>query len=193
MAAVPDYLFRPQYQTLEQKRITQMESQLSDLTQMLKELQVQNSSIQRTLNDNLAVLHDLGVWHPQIDAKVDELHHSVVNLQQKVDQLTAQPPPTAAASRIYNMETIDLMKSAVHRQHTASSGATQQPIGTDVETSNRGIGNGVVTTFVPTLVEGAHNFPHPYVGSLESQLHFDMTKAIPQFEFPKFDGKNPKL
>ena len=114
MAAVPDYLFRPQYQTREQKRITQMESQLSDLTQMLKELQVQNSSIQRTLNDNLAVLHDLGVWHPQIDAKVDELHHSVVNLQQKVDQLTAQPPPTAAASRIYDMETIDLMKSTVH-------------------------------------------------------------------------------
>ena len=73
-----------------------------------------NSSIQRTLNDNLAVLHDLGVWHPQIDAKVDELHHSVVNLQQKVDQLTAQPPPTAAASRIYDMETIDLMKSTVH-------------------------------------------------------------------------------
>ena len=92
-----------------------MESQLSDLTQMLKELQVQNSSIQRTLNDNLAVLHDLGVWHPQIDAKVDELHHSVVNLQQKLDQLVAQPPPTTVASRIYDVETIDLTKSSAHR------------------------------------------------------------------------------
>jgi len=127
---------------------------------MLKELQVQNSSIQRTLNDNLAVIHDVGVWCPQIDAKVDELHHSVVNLQQKVDQLTAQPPPTAVAPRVYDVETIDLTKSVAHCQQVASSGDTQQPIGAGVETSNRGIGNGVVTTFVPTPVKGAHTFPH---------------------------------
>jgi hypothetical protein len=157
-----------------------MESQLGELTQMLKELQAQNSSIQRTLNDNLAAIHDVGVWRPKIDAKVDNLHQSVTDLQQKVDQL---------ASR----QTINLTTSTAPHQSEVSSGEHHLPIGAGVETSNRGIGNGVVTTFVPTPVKGAHTTPHPSVPTTESQLHFDMTKAIPQFEFPKFDGKKPQV
>ena len=57
-----------------------MEIQLSDLATMMKELQTQNASIQRTLTDNLATLQDVGVWRPQIDAKVDDLHKLVMDL-----------------------------------------------------------------------------------------------------------------
>ena len=57
-----------------------MEIQLSDLATMMKELQTQNASIQRTLTDNLATLQDVGVWWPQIDAKVDDLHKSMMDL-----------------------------------------------------------------------------------------------------------------
>jgi hypothetical protein len=39
-----------------------MEVQLSDLASMIKDLQLQNTSIQRTLDDNLTKLHDVGVW-----------------------------------------------------------------------------------------------------------------------------------
>ena len=85
-----------------------------------------------------------------------------------MDLLKAQPPPTTAASRIYNVENIDLTKSVAPRQHAASSWDTQQPIGAGIETSNQGIGNSVVTTFVPTPVKGANTYPHPYAGSSES-------------------------
>jgi chromosome condensin MukBEF complex kleisin-like MukF subunit len=75
-----------------------MEVQLSDLTTMTRELQTQNASIQRTLNDNLATLNDVGVWRPQIDAKVDELHKSVVDLQGKVERLISQPSASVKAA-----------------------------------------------------------------------------------------------
>jgi hypothetical protein len=166
-----------------------MESQLRELMNMLKELQAQNSSIQRTLNDNLAVIQDVGVWRPKIDAKVDELQQSVTDLQQKVDLLASQP----SAARIFHGETFDLTKSATPHQPVASSEDPQLPIGIGVEMSNRGIGNGVVTTFMPTPVKGAPTIPQTSVPHADSQLYFDMNKAMPQFEFPKFDGKHPKL
>jgi len=69
-----------------------MEVQLSDLANMMKDLQLQNMLIQRTRDDNLAKLHDVGVWRPQIDAKVDGLQKSVTDLQFKVDQLIVHLP-----------------------------------------------------------------------------------------------------
>jgi len=48
-----------------------METQLNELTQMMKALQAQNSSIQRTLDDNLVTLHDVGVWRAKIDGDGD--------------------------------------------------------------------------------------------------------------------------
>jgi hypothetical protein len=166
-----------------------MESQLGELTNMLKELQAQNSSIQRTLNDNLAVIQDVGVWRPKIDAKVDALHQSVTDLQQKVDLLASQP----SVPHIFHGEPSDLTKSTTTHQSVASSEDPQLPMGAGVDMSNRGNGNGVVTTFVPTPVKGAHTFPQTSVPHADSQLYFDMNKAMPQFDFPKFDGKHPKL
>ncbi|XP_066308780.1 uncharacterized protein [Miscanthus floridulus] len=130
-----------------------METQLNELTQMMKALQAQNSSIQRTLDDNLATLHDVGVWRPKIDVKVDELHQSVVDLQQKVDSLPSRPQASDAATRVFDTEEIDLTKSAAPH-HAATSSAISLPIGAGVETSNRGIGHGVVTTLVPTPIKG---------------------------------------
>jgi hypothetical protein len=74
-----------------------------------------------------------------------------------------------------------------------TSPAISLPIGAGDETSNRGIGHGVVTTLVPTPVKGANTIAHPSVVQFESQMPFDLSKVIPQLDFPKFDGKNPKL
>jgi hypothetical protein len=46
---------------------------------------------------------------------------------------------------------------------------------------------------VPTPVKGANTIAHPSVVQFESQMPFDFSKVIPQLDFPKFDGKNPKL
>jgi hypothetical protein len=83
-----------------------METQLNNLAQMMKALQAQNSSIQRTLDDNLTTLHNLGIWWPKIDAKVDELHQSVINLQLKVDALVMRPVTSDAATRVFDTEEI---------------------------------------------------------------------------------------
>jgi hypothetical protein len=73
---------------------------------MMKALQAQNSSIQRTLDDNLMTLHNVGVWRPKIDAKVDELHQSVINLQLKVDALVTRLVTSDAATRVFDTEEI---------------------------------------------------------------------------------------
>jgi hypothetical protein len=169
-----------------------METQLNELTQMMKALQAQNSMIQRTLNDNLATLHDVGVWRPKIDAKVDEMHQWITVLQQKVDSLASHPPASNAAMCDFDTEAINLTKSAAPHS-TVTSPAISLPIGAGDETSNRGIGHGVVTTLVPTPVKGANTIAHPSVVQFESQMPFDFSKVIPQLDFPKFDGKNPKL
>lgn len=91
------------------------------------------------------------------------------------------------------MEEIDLTKSATSPPTATSFEDLELPIGADVDMSNRGLGHGVVTTNVPTPVKGAYTTPPTYALNAESQLYCDMTKAIPQFEFPKFDGKYLKL
>jgi predicted nuclease with TOPRIM domain len=87
---VRDYLLRPQYLTQDQKWIGNMEAQIGELAALMKELHAQNTSIKRTLNDNLSTLKDMDVWLSQINSKLDELHQSVLDLCLKVDQLSSQ-------------------------------------------------------------------------------------------------------
>jgi hypothetical protein len=117
-----------------------METQLNELTQMMKALQAQNSMIQRTLNDNLATLHDVGVWRPKIDAKVDEMHQSITVLQQKVDSLASHPPASNAAMCDFDTEAINLTKSAAPHS-TVTSPAISLPIGAGDETSKAYFGS----------------------------------------------------
>ena len=193
LASVPDYLLRPQYQTRDQKHINNMEIQLSNLATMMKELQTQNASIQRTLNDNLVTLQDVGVWWPQIDAKVDDLHKSVTDLRLKVDHLISHPPATDRAKQVFDNDLIDLTKPTTAHLVASSSEAASGPLGHDKQHSHWGIGNGVVTTIVPTLVKGANSPLPTFSSNFSAQQFFALNQAIPQQEFPKFDGMSPKL
>jgi hypothetical protein len=51
----------------------------------------------------------------------------------------------------------------------------------------------VVTTYVPTLVKGENLIPSTVSPNFTGQQFFALNQAIPQQEFPKFDGMNPKL
>jgi hypothetical protein len=52
------------------------------------------------------------------------------------------------------------MKSAAAHLATSSSEAASGPLGHGASHSHRGIGNGVVTTFVPTPVKGVDQTLH---------------------------------
>lgn len=155
LAAIPDYLLRPQYQTRDQKRISNMESQIDELTKLMKELQVQNTSIKRMLNDNLSMLHDSGAWHPMIETKVDALNTSVRTLQSKVDELASRPPPSGSGERVFDFEEINLMKLAAADQAATSAWATSRPLGHGDATNHRGMDSGASTTLVTAPVIGA--------------------------------------
>jgi hypothetical protein len=170
-----------------------MEVQLSDLASMIKDLQLQNTSIQRTLDDNLTKLHDVGVWRSQIDAKVDGLQKSMADLQIKVDQLITHPPIVNSADCVFETVELDITKSAAPQSAASSSAAASGLLATGDPTSHRGLGHGVVTTYVPTPVKGANLIPSTVSPNFTAQQFFALNQAIPQQEFPKFDGMNPKL
>jgi hypothetical protein len=167
-----------------------METQIDELTKLLRELQIQNTSIKRSLDDNLTTLLDLGAWRPTIDTKVDELHSSVRNLQVKVDELAARPPPQASGERVFEFEEVDLTKSAAAHLAASSAAATSGPLGHGNTPTHRGPGHGVVTTYVPTPVTGAQ---HPQLPLLDALTRLQLNQAIPPMEFPKFDGMHPNL
>lgn len=153
----------------------------------MKELQAQNTSVQRTLDDNLSTLNDVGIWRPQIDAKVNELHDSVLDLQQKVDQLANQPQLSDAAPRTFDTEYIDLTKPATAHLAATSHEVALGPLGHGATNVHRGTGNRVVTTTMPSPVKGANQF------SAVPQSQFSLNHAMPPIDFPKFDDMSPKL
>lgn len=71
-----------------------------------------------------------------------------------------------------------------------------------VETQHRSVGARVVTTLVPPPVKGANRdlnvTPVPFhgfdsVGSVSYLLAPSFSHGIPQLEFSRFDGTNPKI
>jgi hypothetical protein len=124
------------------------------------------------LKDNLAKLHDVGVWRPHIDAKVDNLHKSVTNLQLKVDYLILQPPAIDRAAQVFDIELIDLTKPATAHLAASLSEAASGPLGHGEQHSHRGIGNEVVTTIVPTPVNGVNQSPPTFIPNFITQRFF---------------------
>ena len=76
---------------------------------------------------------------------------------------------------------------------TSSFEAASGLLANGVPHSHRGIGNRVVTTYVPTLVKGANPTLLAVPPNSTTQQFFALNQAIPQQEFPIFDGMNPKL
>jgi hypothetical protein len=67
------YLLRPIYKTQGQQQVDSMEKNLADLKQVLE--------------DNMAVVHDLTSWKPQIVAEVGSLRTDLGKVSDTVDNL----------------------------------------------------------------------------------------------------------
>jgi hypothetical protein len=124
---------------------------------------------------------------------VDGFQKSVADLQIKVDQLITHPPIVNSADRVFETVEINITKSAAPRSAASSSAAALGLLATGDPTSHRGLGHGLVTTYVPTPVKGANLIPSTVSPNFTAQQFFALNQAIPRQEFPKFDGMNPKL
>lgn len=179
-----------------------MEGQIGALTDLLKGMQVtmdqQHDSLQKTIEANTSVVHELSSWKPQVQSKVEDLQASVQDLRDKIEILSMSRVEAYPADKVFETEHIDLTGTATAHRAELRSGTSLGPLGHGVDHHYQGSGNGVVTTFIPTPVTGARaTSPNAYVPySLSGNFcdgSFNMNQALPYVEFPEFDGSSPKL
>jgi len=153
-----------------------------------------NHRLQQLAEEQTAVT----AWKPTMEAKVTDLHNSVYDLRQKVDLFIHELPKKKDISQ----EEIPYEAPAPAHLGAAADAGASGPDGHRDDNNHRSVGAGVVTTLVPPPVTGAKRFssatPVPFMGfnsachSMNSQLS-SYGCAVPQIEFPNFDGSNPKI
>jgi hypothetical protein len=116
----------------------------------------------------------------------------------KVDQIAANQEAVAnSAYKVFDTEHPDLTGSSSPSTAIKPYGAHSRPSGHDDDHDHRGLGNGVVTTLIPTPVTGAKHSqiltPPIFAAYSPDMNQFYLNHAIPLMEFPEFDGSCPKL
>lgn len=182
-----------------------MEGQIGDFLAFLKGLQAQmdekHEVMKKTLEANTSVLQELTGWKPKVQVDVEDIQSCVRDLCTKVNHLAVkQEESSNPAYKVFDTEHLDLSGSPAILASTKPYGVSFGLVGHGVETSNRGSGNGVVTTPVPTPIIGMRTpktlilmalpFVHPYTSDMS---YYHLNHALPPVEFPEFDGSSPKL
>ncbi|CAN6234028.1 unnamed protein product [Urochloa humidicola] len=171
------------------KKSDEINLKTDDTNRKIEEMQ---QSIDRLADEQ----GDIKLWKPTMESKVTELQNSVFDLKLKVDLFINELPKHSAAGEIKNETPAPADLGA-----TASAEASGQIRHGD-EPHHRSAGAGVVTTLVPTPVKGAKHHselsPVPFrqLDAIVSHTPLRSTAfhhALPQLEFPKFDGTNPKI
>ncbi|CAN6338981.1 unnamed protein product [Urochloa humidicola] len=161
--------------------MTKMDASTTETNRRLEGMQTSIDSI-------LLEQGSIQQWKPQLETKVTELQDSLSDLKLKVDLFIHEQPK----SRIEEAAQCGVSTSA-HLGVTAHAEAPGLECHHE-ETTHRRVGAGVVTTLVPPPVTGPHHSPS---SSPTHVRNYDVvpsfTSAIPQMDFPKFDGSNPRI
>jgi hypothetical protein len=177
-----------------------VEDQLALILTKLNEQSETNRHL-TDVHDSMAELTttkaDFERWRPKVDDQVAYLHDCVNNLRQQLDKLKS----SLATQQLDGLGSASLKVPRSAHLDPSSSKAAPRPIGHDVETHHRNNGSEVVymTTHEPPPVNRTkHGFHHTHSdfdfwhhASCGACSH--MTLAMPQLDFPKFDGTSPKL
>lgn len=139
-------------------------------------------------------------WKPQLEDKVTNLQNSMFLLEKKMDLFVHELPNSKQKMKSEEEIEIEALTPA-HLGVTVKTGAPGQS-GHREAILHRGFGTGVVTTLVPTPVTGANRFQSSssyspsgtdtMIPALQPRS-CAYNYAMPQMEFPKFDGSNPKI
>jgi len=168
------------------RKVDNVDRKTDETNQKIEEMQ---SSIQQIKDEHTSV----NTWKPELENKVSDLQNSVFLLKQKVDLLIHESPKPITVEGI-----VSGVPTPAQLGVTADA-ETPGPDGHRVDNHHRSAGARVVTTLVPTPVTGADRFsnfsPVPFrgFGSVGSVPYSCSSSAIPQLEFPKFDGSYPKI
>ncbi|CAO2143691.1 unnamed protein product [Urochloa humidicola] len=154
--------------------------------------------MQQSINQMSEEQDAVKVWKPELENKVAQLQNSASTLKMKMD-LFIQESPKVGDHALKVSE--DGEPSSAHLEDPAAAEAPG-PNGRRDELGHRGRGAGVVTTLVPSPITGANKFsnltPVPFQGydnsdTVKANSSSSYNSALPQLEFPKFDGASPKL
>jgi hypothetical protein len=129
--------------------------------QMQARINDQHAIVKKALEVNTSVLLELSTWKPKVQANVEELQSSVRNLCEKIKHLSSkQEEMVNPAYKVFDTQHLDFSESAAAHLAGKPIGVTSGPIGHNDEHNHQGVGNGVVTTYVPTLITGAKHPTH---------------------------------
>ena len=184
-----------------------MDQNIADLTAVLKDMQKDRVEdrktfdlLRRALEANTEAVKDFVSWKPQVDAKVDDLKNHLQGLRDQVDRLCLKTEEFVnPAYKHFDEERIDLTKPAAAHLVGTSPETASGPDGHRDARDHRGIGRGVVTTYVPSPVIGVNPItpiPFSLVGTESPESpssNQNWSALLPQLSFPTFDGSNPKI
>jgi hypothetical protein len=149
-----------------------------------------------SIDDLHAAKDDFERWRPQVDSRVADLRSCVDSLRNQVAELCSTLPKLKTVA-----EDGHVFTKSPGPAHLGPfpSGAAQGLLGHIVESNHRGLCSGGDATLKPPLIKGEpHTPPTSPHNSFEHHFnscchHANFNQNLPQQEFPKFSGSNPKF
>uniref|UniRef100_A0A0A9CP06 Uncharacterized protein n=1 Tax=Arundo donax TaxID=35708 RepID=A0A0A9CP06_ARUDO len=77
--------------TPDQKRFAKMEQQVVEIVKTLAAMQISNSTLIKSMEENTQAVRDLSGWKPEMMKTVDEIQGEMGKLQQKVSLISRNP------------------------------------------------------------------------------------------------------
>jgi hypothetical protein len=195
--------------------------QLSQILALLGENSKGINELKSSMSEMRALRSEINVWKPEVDNRVHELEHIVVDLGAQMDRalemllpqagVVPEIPPgvvtivdSSASTLVGKIPASPTMKvSGSALLEPTPPEATSGSLDHGKSLSYRGASFGVVYTAapIPALVTGADNPPKPSTALLKSSYYvhrgrlacLPVNPALSNFEFPRFDGSNPRM
>lgn len=167
---------------------------LEKLAELGKKQDDTNSKIAEMQNDIRLLTEEQSSvrgWKPELEGKVLDLQNTVFDLKQKVDLFIHELPKVKQEA-----------SASAHLEATASDAEMSGQFGHRQDVPHRSAGAGVVTTLVPPAVKCTNRFSelshvlysgYHAMNSPRAVSSNGFGYAMPQIDFPKFDGTNPKI
>ncbi|CAD6268797.1 unnamed protein product [Miscanthus lutarioriparius] len=174
-------------------------SKLDEQSKGISEGNRRITDVHASIEDLKAAKDDFERWRPQVDTKVADLTDCVDSLCHQIDELKSTTASPAAPPVFSDAVFVFTKTPAPTHQGASSSQAAFGPCGHGVAHCHRRVGSGVGVTLEPPPVKGEPPTPpispHGHASHHFNSCcgHHNFSHNLPQLDFPKFNGSNPKL
>uniref|UniRef100_A0A0A9HSB5 Uncharacterized protein n=1 Tax=Arundo donax TaxID=35708 RepID=A0A0A9HSB5_ARUDO len=94
MLELPDYMKKPVHLTQDQKQFADMEQQVVEIMKSLATIQSTNTTLIKSMEENVQAVRDLTSRKPEMTEMVDEIRSEMGRLRQEVSLIQHNPIPT---------------------------------------------------------------------------------------------------